>query len=203
MEPVVVLHGLGRSSASMRRLAHRLEAAGFETVMIDYPSRKARIADLVAAILPHVPQNCRVNFVGHSLGGILSKDLMHRVPPKYRGRIVQLGAPNLGSEIAERASLFGQIIDPIIGPVLGELHPHDPHDDAGLEIGAIAGTAALEAWGVITGIQGENDGKVSVASAWGNADADHRIKFQVAHSTMMLNEEVIEATIRFLRTGRF
>lgn len=203
MEPVVVLHGLGRTAASMRKLARRLEELDFDAVVIDYPSRKATIGALVQAIWPHVPQGERVHFVGHSLGGILAKDLMRRVPPKWQGRIVQLGAPNLGSEIAERAALFGQIIAPIMGPALGELLPHVAADDSDLDIGAIAGTAALEAYGVITGIPGENDGKVSVLSAWGSAPEGKRLKLPVTHSMMMLDEGVIEATIRFLKEGRF
>ena len=92
MEPVVILHGLGRTSSSMRKLGRRVEEAGFDAVMINYPSRKATISGLVQAIWPHVPLDERVHFVGHSLGGILAKDLMRRVPDKFRGRIVQLGA---------------------------------------------------------------------------------------------------------------
>ena len=203
MEPVVILHGLGRTSSSMRKLGRRVEEAGFDAVMINYPSRKATISALVQAIWPHVPLDERVHFVGHSLGGILAKDLMRRVPNKFRGRIVQLGAPNLGSEIAQRASLFGPIIGPLMGPALGELVPHAPEDDAGLDIGAIAGTAALEAYGVITGIHGENDGKVSVASACGSAPPDKCLKLPVAHSTMMLDDYLIHSTIHFLKTGSF
>ena len=203
MEPVVVLHGLGRTSASMKKLARRLEEAGFDAVMINYPSRKATIAALVQAIWPYVPQGERVHFVGHSLGGIIAKDLMRRVPPNLRGRIVQLGSPNLGSEIAQRAAIFGPIIAPIMGPAVSELVPHDAEDDSGLDIGAIAGTAALAAYGAITGIPGENDGKVSVVSAWGSAPEGKRIKLPVAHSTMMLDDYVIHATIHFLGEGQF
>jgi pimeloyl-ACP methyl ester carboxylesterase len=203
MDPVVILHGLGRTAASMKKLARRVEEAGFDSVLVNYPSRKATISALVDSIWAYVPMGTRVHFVGHSLGGILAKDLMRRVEPEWRGRIVQLGAPNLGSEIAQRASLFGPIMGPIMGPALGELVPHPPEDDKGLDIGAIAGTAALEAYGVITGIPGENDGKVSVASAWGAAPEGKRLKLPVAHSTMMLDDYVIHATVHFLRHGMF
>ncbi len=203
MEPVIILHGLGRTSSSMKKLGRRVEEAGFDAVMINYPSRKATISALVQAIWPHVPLDERVHFVGHSLGGIIAKDLMRRVPPAFRGRIVQLGAPNFGSEIAQRAAIFGNIVAPFMGPALGELLPHQGDDDSGLDIGAIAGTAALEAYGVITGIPGENDGKVSVVSACGSAPPDKCLKLPVAHSTMMLDDYAIHATIHFLKTGSF
>lgn len=200
MEPVVILHGLGRSMASMKKMAWVAEVAGFKPVLVDYPSTDKSIDHLVEEILPNLPAPTpKLNFIGHSLGGILAKRLAKRLPAEQRGRIVQIGAPNFGSEIAARASVFG----PIMGPVLAELEPHSGDDDDGLEIGAIAGTAAHPAYGLITGIEGENDGKVCVRSAWGNAPADRRVAYPVAHSLMTNDQRVIGAAIIFLRTGTF
>ncbi len=204
MEPVVLLHGLGRSKGSLRQLDRRLAAAGFTTLRLGYPSRDEVLADLVAGLEPQLPKEGAVSFVGHSLGGVLSKHLMRRLQEARRGRIVQLGAPNLGSALAERVGFLG----PIMGPVMAELEPSEmPEagvlDDSDLEIGAIAGTAAWKVYGAVTGIEGENDGKVSVASAWGDAPPERRIKLSVAHSTMMHNEDVIAAVISFLKTGAF
>ncbi|MEE9452873.1 MAG: thioesterase domain-containing protein [Paracoccaceae bacterium] len=200
MEHVIILHGLGRSTASMERLADRVGTAGFQTHLVDYPSSKGTIENLVEQVfpsLPSVPQ--KLHFVGHSLGGILAKKLALKLPDTRRGRIVQIGTPNFGSKIAERAAIFGALM----GPALSELTPNSGIDDSGLDIGAIAGTAAISAYGLITGIKGDNDGKVSVISAWGNAPADKRIAFPVAHSIMMQDARVIAATTRFLKTGGF
>lgn len=177
----------------------RLKTARFDAELLDYPSRSASIDELTDILWQQLPKKGKISFVGHSLGGILAKRLLKRLPQNRRGRIVQLGAPNFGSEVAARAEIFGSIM----GPALAELVPHDGADDEGLEIGAIAGTAALPALSLLTGIEGENDGKVSVESAWGNAPEDKRIKLPSAHSTMMLSTEVIAATIEFLHTGKF
>jgi pimeloyl-ACP methyl ester carboxylesterase len=200
---VILLHGLGRSPASMRPLALRLAADGYATRIIGYPSRKATILRLAGAIAPKLPAEGRVHIVGHSLGGIIAKPLMLGLPADRRGRIVQLGSPNLGSELAARIDF----LEPVLGPALAELQPGPeatllPGEET-LEIGAIAGTAAIRPYGLLTGIEGENDGKVSVASAWGTAPGHRRIKLPVAHSTMMLNDAVIDAVARFLAEGRF
>ncbi len=200
MKKVVLLHGLGRSRTSLRILAWQLERSGFEPFLLDYPSKTAQIEKLVDHVEMLMPRiDDVIYFVGHSLGGILAKRLAKRLPEARRGRIVQLGAPNFGSEIAERANTFGEPM----GPALVELEPNSGEDDEGLDIGAIAGTAALPAYGLITGIPGDNDGKVSVDSAWGHASIKKRIAFPVSHSLMTVDKRVIKATINFLKNGAF
>lgn len=182
---------------SMRLIDMRLRAAGFDTFTIKYDSTHAGMMDLVVSIAPQLPHEGRVHFVGHSLGGILAKHLMRQLPMDQQGRIVQLGSPNLGTEIADRVAIF----EPFLGPVLEELTPHEGSDDSDLEIGAIAGNAAGEMLSQMTGVKGENDGKVSVKSAIGSAK--HWIVLPVSHSTMMLKNDVIRQIIAFLRSGKF
>ena len=183
----------------MRRLAKFVEDSGFQTLLIGYPSSESTLEILATGIFDQLPTTGRVHFVGHSMGGILAVRVTKMLPIARRGRIVQIGAPNFGSEIAERAAIFGKLI----GPALSELVPNDGHDDEGLDIGAIAGTAAIPAYGLITGIDGDNDGKVSVLSAWGNTPEGKHVSFPVAHSIMMQDKRVISATIEFLKTGTF
>ncbi len=199
METVIILHGLGRSGASMRKLAAAIEAAGFRSVVLDYPSTSHAIDTLTEVLCAKLPQTGRLHFVGHSLGGILSKRLAKRMPPERRGRVVQIGAPNFGSELAARAGVFAKVM----GPALAELHPHEGEDDSEVEIGAIGGTAALAAYSLITGIDGENDGKVSLRSAFGHAPEGKKLALPVAHSLMMQDKRVIKAVVEFLQNGRF
>jgi pimeloyl-ACP methyl ester carboxylesterase len=183
----------------MGKLAAAIKGAGYQTLVLDYPSTSYEMDVLVAHLCARLPAEGRLHFVGHSLGGILSKRLAKRMAEDRRGRVVQLGAPNFGSELAARAFLF----KPIMGPALGELHPHEGEDDRGLDMGAIGGTAALAAYSLITGIDGENDGKVSLKSAFGDAPEGKRLALPVSHSLMMQDKRVIEAVVMFLQTGRF
>lgn len=183
----------------MRYMHLRLSMADFDPELLDYPSRSSSIAEMTELLWDQIPNSGKINFVGHSLGGILAKRLSNQLPEERRGRIVQLGSPNFGTEIALRAELLG----PIMGPALAELTPQEASGEENLAIGAIAGTAALPALSLLTGIEGENDGKVSVESAWGHAKPECRIKLPVAHSTLMLSSDVIKATMEFLETGKF
>jgi hypothetical protein len=45
-ECVILLHGLGRTSRSLNKMADALQAAGFRPVNLDYPSRKKTIQEL-------------------------------------------------------------------------------------------------------------------------------------------------------------
>lgn len=198
-DTVIILHGLGRSGASMRKLATAIEAAGFQAVVLDYPSTSHAIDALTEVLCAKLPKTGQLHFVGHSLGGILSKRLAKRMPPERRGRVVQIGAPNFGSELAERAGVFAKVM----GPALAELQPHEGEDDSGLDMGAIGGTAALAAYSLITGIDGENDGKVSLRSAFGHAPEGKKLALPVAHSLMMQDKRVIKAVVDFLQNGQF
>lgn len=199
MESVIILHGLGRRGASMRKLATAIKAADYREIVLDYPSTIHPIDAHVAQLGQKLPATGILHFVGHSLGGILAKKLAKRLPPARRGRIVQIGAPNHGSALAARAGVLSRFM----GPALAELHPHEGEDDTGLDIGAIGGTAALAAYSLITGIDGENDGKVSLKSAFGAAGAGKTLALPVAHSLMMQDKRVIAATVCFLKTGHF
>ena len=72
-ECVVLLHGLGRSGASLTVMEEMLAAAGYRVVNIGYPSTDATVEDLLGHVGAAVGQceDDRVNFVTHSMGGIL------------------------------------------------------------------------------------------------------------------------------------
>ena len=123
----------------MQRMAFRLRKAGFEVRVLNYPSTSGSLKNLTDRVALKLPDIGIVDMVGHSLGGLIAKRLMRQLPPERRGRIVQLGSPNFGSEAAEQT----RFLAPILGDVLMDLEPNRGDDDQDLEIGAIAGTKPI------------------------------------------------------------
>lgn len=205
---VALLHGLGRSSASLFLLEARLRRAGFATVNRSYPSRARSFDDLAAAApaaLFDEAESRPVHFVTHSLGGLLVRAWVAAGPRPGLGRVVMLGPPHQGSVLIDRLRRvpgFEAVVGPA-GLALGpDGAPATIDDVAGrAEIGVIAGDRSLNP--IFSALIGEpNDGKVAVSATKFEGMTDH-IVLPVSHSFMMNSPAVARRTIDFLRRGRF
>ena len=208
-EVVVLLHGFGHSDRSMRPLAKRLEDAGYAVHALRYESTEkppdALVADLDAALARCCTEAKRLHFVAHSLGGILLRAELAQRPPPRLGRVVMLGPPNHGSELADwlRGS---ETLRSLIGPTASQLGTDGDSlpnrlPAAAYEVGVIAGSDSLNPIGSRM-IPGEDDGTVSVESTRLEGMSDF-IVLPVSHTMLLLSGDAADQTLAFLRTGRF
>ncbi|MDW3094258.1 MAG: alpha/beta hydrolase [Gammaproteobacteria bacterium] len=206
---VILLHGLARTSASMGKLEKHLTEEGFRVVNLGYPSRDDVIENLARqAIYPSLAE-CHpeqaVNFVTHSLGGILIRQYLsaHEIP--NLNRVVMLGPPNKGSEVVDKMGEVPgfNLINGKAGMQLSTDSNSVPNTlgRAEFDVGIIAGTKSIN---LILSylIPGRDDGKVSVESTKLLGMNDH-IVLPVTHTFMMSNKNVIAQTIYYLRNGKF
>jgi pimeloyl-ACP methyl ester carboxylesterase len=212
-ECVVLLHGLGRTYRSMADMTEALEAAGYATANLNYPSRDYRIEVLANTVLPRGIDQCerqgasRIHAVTHSMGGILVRYYLAQHEMEQLARVVMLSPPNQGSEAAEALKdvpLYKWVNGPAgqqlgTGPgslpvSLGPVH---------YPVGVITGNRAafFDTW-LAEMIPGESDGKVSVARAKVEGMTDFLV-LPYAHPFIMTEPEVITQTLHFLQHGRF
>ena len=209
-DQVVLLHGLGRTETAMLLLENSLAGAGFEVHNIGYPSNEETPDQLVARISAAIDACCvnngrTVHFVGHSLGGLLIRAYLAAGLPDNLGRVVLLGTPNHGSELADlEEGLPGTMLE-LAGPTAQMLGTGPDGFAASLpapdfEVGVIAGTRDA----IVTNewLPLPNDSMVSLESAKLEGMSDFR-EFKVTHWGLRNNPTVAEATIAFLKDGSF
>lgn len=210
-ECVVLLHGLARTADSMKALEKRLALEGYTVVNVDYPSRKYPIETLAEIAVGQSIEECtkksatKINFVTHSLGGILVRVYLKSNRRDDIGRVVMLGPPNQGSEVVDnlKNALGFELLNGPAGMQLGTKSSDIPKSlgPVNFDLGVIAGTQSINLI-LSTFIPGQNDGKVSVESAKVKGMHDF-VTLPTTHPFMMKNAAVIDQTVYFLQHGQF
>lgn len=207
---VILLHGLGRTPLSMKRIEWTLQKQNYRVINVRYPSTRVSIQVAADQWLDEVLKTrvtdsaAKIHFVAHSLGGIVLRQYLsnHEIP--NLGRVVMLAPPNHGSELAERLRnnrLYRLATGPA-GQQLGTSESSIPNrlGPIDFELGVIAGDRSLNplfsSW-----ISGPDDGKVSVQSA--RMSGAEFLLVHHSHTWMAWNPQVNGAIAQFLRTGRF
>lgn len=208
---VIVLHGLALDRLWMMGVARKLSSAGYTVHNISYPSRHK---DFVAIVDDHIVPLIRalgvekVDFVAHSMGGILVRIYAEHYGTANIGRVVMLGTPNHGSEAADYlkdVALFKWYFG-YAGQNLGTSDKDMPAHlgPVKFECGVIAGSCHWCHFPTpfIVGMPRPNDGIVAVESTKVEGMKDH-IVLNVDHSLMVWSPEVWRQAVTFLETGSF
>jgi pimeloyl-ACP methyl ester carboxylesterase len=203
---VILLHGIIRTSKSMQRMMVGLREEGYTVVPFDYPSTRVQIqqsADYLQEVVTGLEGIGQIHFVTHSMGGLVVRDWAGRHGDSRVGRLVMLGTPNLGAQMADRleANLLYRFLFGQSGQQLGS----DPQGfvtslpTPEFEFAVIAGQAGNpEGYNPL--VPGDDDGTVSVASTRLPGATDF-VAVEGLHSFLMNHPEVIDSTRRFLKRG--
>jgi pimeloyl-ACP methyl ester carboxylesterase len=208
---VVLLHGISRTTRSFKRMQRAIEGEGYAALNLGYASRRKTLEALAEDIHPAIELFASgltgsIHFIGHSMGGLLVRVYLARYRPQRLGRVVMLGTPNSGSEIADRLKNFGAF-RAFFGPAGQQLGTRrSAVDDAMLPpvnypVGIIAGNRSIDPVAG-TMLPKPHDGRVSVANTKLDGMADH-VVVAASHPWLVRNSDAIGQTIVFLKDGRF
>ena len=217
MQPhvVVLLHGLGDVRQIMRHLVREIRTVeGFSAVSMNYASTRSPIADhakALASVVTYLSDASTIHFVSYSMGTIVARhylaDLMAsgQSTDKF-GRMVMIGSPNHGAQLAKMIGLGTPILPAILGESAVQLgkrwgQVRDRLATPPFEFGILAGSSGRFIGGNPL-IKGANDWIIGVEETKLDGAADFRV-FPVVHALMPRNRAVIGATVKFLQHGFF
>ena len=204
-EPVYLIHGFMRTSASFQQMATTLQAKGFKPHLWDYPSRDRTIEEHSNVLVHHLQKTARKNqpihFVTHSMGGLILRAALNnpKCPHEAKiGKAVLIAPPNRGSQYGRALGKL-KPMKKYLGSKSGHQLLHSQNFDhlgtfpSSLNILVIAGTLG---WNPT--IDGPNDGKVSVSETRLNTPHYHTT-VPCGHSWIMRAKPTINKTLTFLR----
>lgn len=204
----VLIHGILGWKDRWAPMSDALRRRGLEVIDVNYPSTRARIEDHVAqlrTVLANMDEFEEINFVTHSMGGLILRRLLADWPDLPARRAVLIAPPNRGAVTADLVReffayrlVFGPAGQQLVTGVASFTHGLPPPR---CEFGVIAGGRGDDV-GFNPLIAGDDDGVVPVESTRLEGMSDFLLVPRL-HSAIIRAPEVVAATVRFLETGRF
>lgn len=205
LEVVVIIHGLWMTGIESSLLRFRLQNEyGYDVRVFQYDTVTAGLDEnsrRLEAFLDDIEAQL-LHLVGHSLGGVLALHTVLRGVPDRPGRVVCLGSPLRGSQVAGGLTRW-EIGEAILGRareslVEGALERYT----GGRQVGVIAGSLGLGLGQFVGALPEPHDGTVSVAETELPGVTDHLV-LPVSHTGLLISEAVADQSAYFLRHGRF
>ncbi len=216
---IIVLHGLGRTRASMKGMARFLaKNEEYSVLSYSYASTRSTLADdakSLAKVLSHLQGVDEINFVAHSMGNLVVRHLLGDQLEAAKGlgvdhrlrRFVMLAPPNNGAALAERFKN-----NPVFRLVFGAGGQQFTKNWAALQdhlitppcqFGIIAGGAKDGDQNGRNPLLDGNDDLVVTVSETRLPGAHDFAIVPVAHTFIMDDDNVQQLTLRFLMHGHF
>jgi len=199
----VLVHGLWFGCWAMARVARGLREAGQATRCFGYPSTRGGLARHAAELHRFAAGSParQLNFVGHSLGGLVILRMLAEHADLPPGRVVLLGSPLRGSFVVRRTGNWPGA-DLLLGDSRAALDDGFAAVPPDRETGMIAGRRAFGLGWIAGGAGGPSDGTVAIEETRVPGLADHLV-LPVSHSGLVFARDVVRNTVRFLEDGRF
>ena len=200
---VVLAPGLWMPGAAMALLAARLARAGYATHVFTYRGRSplegnvARFARFAREAIDGRP----AHYIGHSLGGVLTLELLNTHPELPVASAILLGAPARGSLAARRLGT-ARLGRWMLGECGDLWHEREAVWKRAAPLGIVAGTAPLGLGRAFGRLPGPYDGVVRVDET-AVEGMTARVLVPLGHSLLIGSAAVGRQIECFMREGRF
>ena len=198
---VLLLHGIWNAKAWLAPLAARLRGEGFDVEVFGYPSVLGGPDIAIPRLIARLRGSEPMAVLGHSLGGLIALEALHREPDLPVTRVVCLGTPLRGSDAAR--GLAGRAWTALaLGRSAGLLQAGFERWEGKARVGMVAGNVPHGLGRYFARFEGESDGTVAVDETRLPGLADHCV-VACSHSGLVFSAEATRQAAHFLREGRF
>lgn len=207
--PVLFIPPLLMPRHVMRPLLGRVRRQGFQCLLFGYPSYRCDIPENASRLASYLKERNldEIDAVAFSLGSIILRWAVNHHPMPTLRRVVMIGPPNHGAEMAKLADRWTGPMFPLMwGRCARQLRPGDDGlcHRAGLlneptELAIIAGGRG-HSRGVNPLLRGDNDRVVRVEETWLEGMVDFKL-VRAAHGPLIFRSDVARYTVNFLQSG--
>lgn len=211
---VFLLHGILLNRWFLWPLARHLRARGHEVINLSYPSTKRNIEEHAAWLFEELDRvreagrPWQIDFVTHSLGGLVVRRLLHAFDVPEARRFLQIVPPNQGSSVARSlrdGRLYPLLYGDRAGYQLGKT-PDEMQDLVGprprqVEMAILVGAAPAPPLRANSACADGGDGTV----AWTESELDREVPILTvpySHTQILFKAETWRIVSRFLEEGR-
>lgn len=206
MNCTVLVHGFFSAGIFMDYLSNGIKGEDMCTITPTFPTTTNSVDDcavlLNEVIHNKIKQYEKVNFVGHSMGGLVIRKYLLDKCPANIGRCVFIGTPHKGSILAG----LGSKMLPNVATMFGGVESLKPSEKDkyllnNIEIGCIVGRKPMFATAIFFGNK-DNDGEVEITSA-SSADAKEVFSVNFTHIELCKQVQTVNLVKSFLENGTF
>lgn len=204
---IVFVHGAVVEGWEMVPLRQRLSQLGYRVRQFYYRSMLEGLdknADELKQFLAET-EGDTLHVVGHSMGGVLIRQVFEQSPDPRPGRLVAIGSPLTDCWIGRRIEQFHPNLGPhLIGKTVHDhiSRPSDPIWRGKRDFGVIAGTYRFGIGAIFRSHPDPTDGVVLLEETQLQGLTDH-VTFNLNHFGMLLSTRCTAQIACFLATGKF
>jgi pimeloyl-ACP methyl ester carboxylesterase len=204
---VVFVHGaivrgweMGLLRRRLRRLGYRVRQFRYRSMMKGLDDNARRLGDFLRETEGDI-----LHVIGHSMGGVLIRQVFEQNPDPRPGRLIAIGSPLLDCWVGRRFDrMHPRIGRWMVGRTVADhiSRPHDPVWRGSRDFGVLAGTYRFGVGALFKSLPRPSDGVVLLDETRLEGIRDHAT-FRLNHFGMLFSTRCCAQIARFLATGEF